>query len=601
MSRRNVAFFSTIHALALLAPWYFSWSALGVAGALYWLFGSIGICLGYHRLLTHRSFQVPKALEYAFTGFRYRYQKWEATGKVQQLDEQYSQLFTNTVAKVNGRGTITKQIQDISEAKTQTLDISTAIKASQALSSEMELNRLLEKIMTIAIENAGAQMGYLLVKRENQWVIEAEGSIDRDRVTVRSSSLFQVKHKLPVLLINYVERTKENLVLDDASHTERFMSDNYIVANQPKSILCLPFSDQGKLTGVLYLENNLTTGVFTAERLEVLNLLTSQVSISIENARLYTNLHIYSQELEISETEAREKAKQLEHTLDELKLTQSQMVQSEKMSSLGQLVAGVAHEINNPVSFIYGNLTYVNNYVKDLMSIVQLYQQQNQNLPPKVQNEIDAVDLDFLMEDLPKLLASMRVGTDRIRQIVLSLRNFSRLDEAEVKGVDIHEGIDSTLMILQNRLKPEPNSPGIQVIQEYGNLPPVECYPGQLNQVFMNLIANSIDSLEEFNKYRTYADIARQPSIITIRTTVEGDFAVIRIADNGSGISENVLPQLFTPFFTTKPVGKGTGLGLSISYQIVTKKHRGQLECVPVLGQGAEFMISIPLARQGEQ
>ncbi|MGF1935068.1 MAG: ATP-binding sensor histidine kinase [Nostoc sp. ChiQUE02] len=526
---------------------------------------------------------------------RYRYLKWEATGKVRQLDEQYSQLFTDIVGEVNGRSTATKQIQDISEAKTQALDISTAIKASQALSSEMELNRLLEKMMTIAIENAGAQMGYLLVKQDNQWVIEAEGNTDRDQVTVRSSSLVQVKHKLPVLLINYVERTKENLVLDDASHTERFVSDNYIIANQPKSVLCSPFAHQGKLTGVLYLENNLTTGAFTADRLEVLNLLTSQVSISIENARLYTNLHTYSQELEISETQAREKAKQLEHTLDELKLTQSQMVQSEKMSSLGQLVAGVAHEINNPVSFIYGNLTYVNNYFKDLMSVVQLYQQQNQNLSSKVQNEIDAVDLDFLMEDLPKLLASMKVGTDRIRQIVLSLRNFSRLDEAEVKAVNIHEGIDSTLMILQNRLKPEPDSPRIQVIQEYGNLPPVECYPGQLNQVFMNLIANAIDSLEEFNEHRTYAEIARQPSIITIRTTVEGDVAVIRIADNGCGMSENVQRQLFTPFFTTKAIGKGTGLGLSISYQIVTNKHRGQLECRSVLGQGAEFIVSIPL------
>ena len=179
--------------------------------------------------------------------------------------------------------------------------------------------------------------------------------------------------------------------------------------------------------------------------------------------------------------------------------------------------------------------------------------------------------------------------------MILSLRNFSRLDEAKVKAVDIHQGIDSTLMILQNRLKPEPDSPGIQVIQEYGNLPPVECYPGQLNQVFMNLIANSIDSLEEFNKHRTYADIARQPSIITICTNVEGNFAVIRISDNGAGIDENVRRQLFTPFFTTKPVGKGTGLGLSISYQIVTNKHRGQLECVSVLGQGAEFIISIPL------
>ncbi len=528
-----------------------------------------------------------------FKEARYRYLKWQATGKVQQLDEQYSQLFTNTSKEAD-----TNQLKDISEAKTQALDLSTAIKASQALSSEMELNRLLEKMMKIVIENAGAQMGYLLVKQENQWLIEAEGSVERDQLTVQSSSLVQVKNKLPVLLINYVERTKENLVLDDASHTERFASDNYIAANQPKSVLCSPFTHQGKLTGVLYLENNLTTGAFTAERLEVLNLLTSQVSISMENARLYTNLHTYSQELEISETQAREKAKQLEQTLDELKLTQSQMVQSEKMSSLGQLVAGVAHEINNPVSFIYGNLAHVNNYVKDLMSVVELYQQQNQNLSPKVQNEIDAVDLDFLMEDLPKLLTSMKVGADRIRQIVLSLRNFSRLDETGAKAVDIHEGIDSTLMILQNRLKPQPNSPGIEVIQKYGNLPPIECYAGQLNQVFMNLIANAIDSLEEFNEQRTYADIVCQPSIITIRTSVEGNFAVIRIADNGYGISENVRQQIFTPFFTTKPVGKGTGLGLSISYQIVTNKHQGKLECVSVLGQGAEFIVSIPL-RQG--
>ncbi|MEH2252414.1 ATP-binding sensor histidine kinase [Nostoc sp.] len=529
-----------------------------------------------------------------FTEARYRYLKWEAMGKVQQLDEQYSQFFTDTAGEATLWGTAINPIRDISEAKTQILDLSTAIKASQALSSEMELNRLLEKMMRIAIENAGAQMGYLLVKQENQWVIEAEGNTETDQVTVQSSSLVQVKYKLPVLLINYVERTKENLVLDDARNTEYFASDNYIIANQPKSVLCSPFAHQGKLTGVLYLENNLTTGAFTAERLQVLNLLTSQVSISIENARLYTNLHIYSQELEISETQAREKAKQLEQTLDELKLTQSQMVQSEKMSSLGQLVAGVAHEINNPVSFIYGNLTYVNNYVKDLMTVIQLYQQQNQNLPPKVQNAIDAVDLDFLIQDLPKLLASMKVGTERIRQIVLSLRNFSRLDEAEVKAVDIHEGIDSTLMILQNRLKPEPNWPAIQVIQEYGNLPRVECYPGQLNQVFMNLIANSIDSLEEFNKHRTDAEGTPQSGIITIRTTVEADLAVIRIADNGYGISENVRRQLFTPFFTTKPIGKGTGLGLSISYQIVTNKHRGKLECVSVLGEGAEFIISIP-------
>ncbi|MBD1933709.1 MULTISPECIES: PAS domain-containing sensor histidine kinase [Cyanophyceae] len=296
------------------------------------------------------------------------------------------------------------------------------------------------------------------------------------------------------------------------------------------------------------------------------------------------------------EVQLKEKNQQLEHTLQELQRTQGQLIQSEKMSSLGQLVAGIAHEINNPVNFIFGNLTHVREYTQDLLNLLRLYHQQYPNSTPEIQEEIEAIDLDFMMEDFPNLLSSMKVGADRIREIVLSLRNFSRIDEAEMKAVDIHEGIDSTLMILHNRLKAKPDHPNIQMIKEYGHLPKVECYAGQLNQVFMNLIANAIDALDEYNKKRSLSEIKANPSWIKIRTEVlDCDRVVIRIADNGSGMTEAVRQQLFNPFFTTKAIGKGTGLGLAISYQIVVEKHNGKLECLSAPGRGAEFIIEIPL------
>lgn len=304
------------------------------------------------------------------------------------------------------------------------------------------------------------------------------------------------------------------------------------------------------------------------------------------------------------EQEARQ---QLEKTLLELQRTQSQLIQSEKMSSLGQLVAGVAHEINNPVNFIFGNLTHAKEYTENILGILQLYQKNYPNPGPEIENQIQAIELDFLKEDLPKLLSSMKVGADRIREIVLSLRTFSRLDEGEMKEVDIHSGIDSTLMILQNRLKAKPGHPAIQVIKEYGNLPLVECYAGQLNQVFMNIITNAIDALDERDLQRTPEEIKDNPSKIIIRTELgypesdslssqpEPQFAVIRIIDNGPGMTEEVRRSIFNPFFTTKPAGKGTGLGLAISYDIVVEKHKGSLECISELGKGTEFIISIPL------
>ncbi len=286
-------------------------------------------------------------------------------------------------------------------------------------------------------------------------------------------------------------------------------------------------------------------------------------------------------------------AEQLQKALQELGQTQAQLIQSEKMSSLGQMVAGVAHEINNPVNFIYGNLTHVNEYTQDLLSLIDLYQERIGESDPEIKNRLEEIDLDFLIEDLPKTLSSMKVGADRIRKIVLTLRNFSRLDEAEMKAVNIHEGIDSTLLILQNRLKGKPERPGIQIIKEYGDLPEVECYASQLNQVFMNITNNAIDALQEAKG--NPEETLLTPTITISTKVLQQNRVGIRIKDNGPGMTETVKQRLFDPFFTTKPVGAGTGLGLSISHQIVVEKHGGRLECRSQPGQGAEFWMEIPI------
>ncbi|MGH8000801.1 MAG: sensor histidine kinase [Brasilonema sp.] len=296
--------------------------------------------------------------------------------------------------------------------------------------------------------------------------------------------------------------------------------------------------------------------------------------------------------------ELKQKNIQLQQTLQKLQQTQIQLIQTEKMSSLGQMIAGIAHEINNPISFVSGNLVYAEEYTQNLLRVVELYQQHYLNLSQAAQTEIDAMDLDYLKQDFIQLVKSMKMGTERIQDIVKSLRTFSRLDEAAVKTVDIHEGIDSTLMILHHRLKATHKHPEISVIREYGLLPLIECNPSLLNQVFMNLIANAIEALDEYNSQRTFENIKANSSYIRICTEViSKNWIAIRIIDNGPGIPQKIRSKLFDPFFTTKPVGKGTGLGLSISYQIVVDKHGGRLYCHSVPGQGAEFFIEIPISR----
>ncbi|WP_373528370.1 PAS domain S-box protein [Nostoc sp.] len=350
---------------------------------------------------------------------------------------------------------------------------------------------------------------------------------------------------------------------------------------------------------------------------ELLQAVTVQLAIAIDQAKLYTQSRIAAQT-------AQDKAQQLEAAMLELQQTQAQLIQTEKMSGLGQLVAGVAHEINNPVNFIYGNISHASEYIKDLLYLVELYQQNYCPPIPEIHEQIYAIDLDFIKQDLPKILDSMNMGAERIRQIVLSLRNFSRLDEDGMKAVDIHEGMDSTLLLLQHRLKAKPGCPDIKVIRDYGNLPSIVCHAGQMNQVFMNLLANAIDVLEESfvicHTLREGVGVASRREApmslvnnteqrtndqakmifpqIRIRTLIQEDYVIISIADNGLGMTEEVRKRLFDPFFTTKPVGKGTGMGLSISYQIVVKKHSGQIQCISAPGEGAEFVIMIPLQEQ---
>lgn len=280
----------------------------------------------------------------------------------------------------------------------------------------------------------------------------------------------------------------------------------------------------------------------------------------------------------------------LRRAIKDLRDAQAQLIQTEKMSSLGQMVAGIAHEINNPVGFIHGNINPACDQIQDLVDLVHLYQQNCSDLSPEIEEKIAEIDLDFIAEDLPKLLSSMKMGTERIREIVLSLRNFSRLDEAEIKKADIHQGIDNTLLILNHRFKSD-----IELVKRYGNLPLIECYPAQLNQVFMNIIANAIDALEEAKSYMmTAAKPPRKPQIIIETEQINPQEVRVRIRDNGLGIPEQIKHKLFDPFFTTKRIGKGTGIGLAISYKII-ENHRGKIDVISEYGNGAEFIITLPI------
>ncbi|MBP0029729.1 ATP-binding protein, partial [Roseofilum sp. Guam] len=511
----------------------------------------------------------------------YCYARWGAKAKTNQLEEKYPQL----LSRIGQPAEILESDQSVTSTLTQTvsssssttglmLDWATAMKASQSLSSEIQLDKLVLALMKAALENAGADSGILLLSQPEGWQVVARCSGENYELRLNEAS---DDCALPTSVINKVKRTQKPIIVNNFSSDTQFAADSYLLQGQPNSFLCTPILNQGKLIGILYLE------------------ISAQAAISIENARLYHRLEEYSHTLEAQvehrTQELHDKNRHLQTTLEQLQRTQLQLIQSEKMSSLGQMVAGIAHEINNPISFISGNIIYSRDHFHTLLELVELYQQEFPDTSVTLAEKLEDSDLDFVKEDMNNILFSMETGSDRIRHIILGLRNFSRLDESGIKRIDVHEGLDNTLMILQHRLSSTEKRKEIKITKEYAKLPRINCYASQLNQVFLNIITNAIDALESCSSQ--VSSKTREIRISTEGTDTQK--IKIRIADNGPGISDSIRQRIFDPFFTTKPVGKGTGLGLSTSYQIVTEQHKGQLYCFSELKKGTEFVIEIPI------
>ena len=514
----------------------------------------------------------------------YCYARWGAKAKTDDLEKRYPHLlrpilqetaqpltvFETLSTLTNTTSSIPSSSQQITSSTSinHALDFSSLLQISQVISSTIDLDELVQILAQTMLQNSGADRCVLMLYQDQQWQVRAMATWEH--ISLQTEPL-ENNPTVPVKLIQYVKNTLATVAIDHLK-TDLPVIDDYLEHHQPESFLGLPILNQGNLVGILYLENRITSGVFSHDSLLVLNFLSSQAAIALENARLYH---------------------QVQQTLNELQQAQMQMIQSEKMSALGNLVAGVAHEINNPVGFIAGNLNEVNAGVQDLIDYLRLYQEKFPQPAAELIEKAEEIDLDYLVEDLPKMLSSMKIGCERIKNISTSLRTFSRADTANKVEANIHEGLNSTLMILRHRLKANDKYPEIQIIKEYGNIPKVKCYLGQLNQVFMNLLANAIDALEESNQGRNFAYLQAHPNQITIRTKVEGERVKISIADNGKGMSENVKNRIFDHLFTTKDVGQGTGLGLAIARQIVEEKHGGKLSCISALGEGTEFIIEI--------
>ncbi|MEH1939115.1 MAG: ATP-binding protein, partial [Nostoc sp.] len=667
----------------------------------------------------------------------YGYARWGAKAKVADLESRYPQLLAPILQKnrtalsvyetVFALGTVTSTSSSSSSSSvSDSLDLAAILKASQSISGEIELEKLLSSLLAIVIENAGADKCVLMLLRDDSprdtkgERLLIEGSIIQgSEPVVLQRLLVEESQDIPLKLIYKVKNNRQTAVLLDAMADPTLANDPYIIRQQPQSILCSPISHQGKLMGILYLENNLATGVFTSDRVELLNLLCAQAAISIENAQLYeqaqqmlvelsaskarfqklvdnvpgiifqfrlaadgsvsipyvspgcadlyevppeefltgikdfrmlehpddrtaiTQATIHSTQTltpfehewriittsgtvkwvqavsrperqadgsivwdgikidisdrKLAELALQQKSLELEHALNNLQNAQLQMVQSEKMSALGNLVAGVAHEMNNPLGFIAASLKQAKPTFTDIIEHLKLYQESLPNKNDEIIDHAEEIDLDYNLEDFPKIIDSMSMACDRLKNISTSLRTFSRADQDYKVPFNIHQGIDSTILILKHRLKANEQRPAIEVVTNYGNLPHIECFPGQLNQVFMNLLANAIDALDEFNQGRSFEEIKANPNWITITTSVANKSVKIAIADNGQGMSEQVKLKIFDHLFTTKAVGKGTGLGLAIARQIVESTHGGKLSFNSVLGEGTEFNIEIPV------
>ncbi|MDJ1184652.1 trifunctional serine/threonine-protein kinase/ATP-binding protein/sensor histidine kinase [Roseofilum casamattae] len=509
----------------------------------------------------------------------YGYAQWGAKAKTNALEQHYPELLTAILTPNQPNSPFQNPLTSWQEKTMSSmtseggimLDLGAIVKTFRTLSETIELDRAIANLMQVIQENAGAETLALFLFHEETLMLEAKMTDDiLDRPELIPADRCG---DLPLTIINTVKRTHQPLVLDDACNEPAYSRDTCIQTRQLHSILCLPLQDRGRVVGLLYLENNHAIGAFTSDRVEVLSLLCAQAAITLENARLYQQA---------------QQSLQLERDLHELQRTQLTLIQSEKMFSLGRMVGGIAHEINNPVTFIYGNINHANAYMHDILRLLELYQQHYPQPVLEIQDIIEDIDLDFVQKDFQQLLTSMKSGSDRIKKIVTSLRTFSRLDESEFKAVNLHEGIDSTLTILQSSLPATEKRREIQILKDYGDLPRVGCYAGQLNQVFLNILNNAIDALEEYE--------GQEFPLISISTKSDGSNVTIAIADNGTGMTEDTQKRLFDPFFTTKPVGKGTGLGMAIAYQIIAEQHEGTISCQSELSKGTKFIISLPVA-----
>ncbi|MBD1814450.1 trifunctional serine/threonine-protein kinase/ATP-binding protein/sensor histidine kinase [Microcoleus vaginatus DQ-U2] len=517
----------------------------------------------------------------------YCYARWGAKAKIEDLEQRYSQLLLPILNQPKLRfnpletlATITHSSQTSTNSSTSisdALDFASIVQAAQALSSKIQLDELLDTLNQIILKTSGAETCALLLPHEKEWQIRAITHINPDNqlpTTLLQTQPLEGSAVIPLKLVYYVKHTLETVVVEGGKTDIPGLMNDCTLQYHSQSMLCTPILDRGNLVAILYLEHSSTKGVFTRDRLLVLNFLCTQAAISLENARLYQQAQDYAHQVEQS---------------------QLQLVQSEKMSALGNLVAGVAHEINNPVGFISGNIHEAIAAVKDLTKYLQVYQEKFPDPGDDIEHIAEELDIEYLLEDLPKMLNSMQIGCDRIQGISTSLRTFSRADKDYKVPFNIHDGINSTILILKHRLKANEQRPAIEVVKEYGNLPSVDCFPGQLNQVFMNILANAIDALEESNRERSLEKIKAPANCITIRTEMKSkEWVTIRIYDNGPGISDEIKGQIFDHLFTTKGVGKGTGLGLAIARQIVVEKHSGMLEVNSTLGLGTEFTISLP-------
>ncbi|MUG96363.1 AAA family ATPase [Scytonema sp. UIC 10036] len=651
----------------------------------------------------------------------YGYARWGAKAKIANLETCYPKLLApilqQTYSPISVKETLFKlsgvTVNNSSSDISNSIDLAAILKFSQTISSEIELDKLLYILLQVVIENAGAEKCVLLLAEEEHLMVQAVTYKDFCPVLLKPQLLEDSPH-VPVSLINTVKRSLQLMVISDTSINPQFLHDPYIQRQQPQSILCSPILHQGKLIGILYLENSLATGVFTSDRVELLNLLCAQAAISLENAQLYKRSLEYAKQLQasqqrlqllvqqtplavvewdtniqvtdwnpaaerifgytkqealgrhfqfliperiqaqmkqiginilshqggnysinenvtkdgktiicawynnplvstdgeligvasladditkqkVAEAQLQQKAEELETALQELQQAQLQIVQSEKMSALGNLVAGIAHEMNNPLGFISASLQQAKPTIADLVKHLKLYQENLPSPSEEILDHAEEIDLDYTLEDLPKIIDSMTMACNKLKNISTSIRTFSRADRDYKVPFHIHEGIDSTILILKHRLKANEQRPAIEVITDYGNLPQISCFPGQLNQVFMNILANAIDALDESNTGRSFAEIQALPNRIIIKTKSDKKWITIIIADNGIGMSKEVQQRIFDHLFTTKGVGKGTGLGLAIARQIVEETHNGKLKCNSVLGEGTEFFIEIPL------